>query len=88
MQKMKRLDLLLPADHEIFAYPSGSRRKVAVKYLDAGIQLSRIEKRLDDIEKSLANFNTVEVGRNNNIKSAESDKAKIARNIIQGFGLD
>jgi hypothetical protein len=85
---MKRLDLLLPADHEIFTYPSGSRRKVAAKYLDAGIQLSRIEKRLDDIEKSLANFNTVEVGRNNNIKSAESDKAKIARNIIQGFGLD
>jgi hypothetical protein len=85
---MKRLDLLLPADHEIFTYPSGSRRAVAAKYLDAGIQLSRIEKRLDDIEKSLANFNTVEVGRNNNIKSAESDKAKIARNIIRGFGID
>lgn len=85
---MKRLDLLLPADHEIFTYPSGSRRTAAVKYLNIGMQLTHIEQRLGDIEKSLVNLNTIGVGSKTNTKSTESDKAKITRNIIQGFGID
>ncbi len=88
MQKMKRLDLLLPADHEIFAYPSGSRRTAAAKYLDIGMQLSHIERRLDNIEKSIADINTIEIDRKSNIKTTKSDKTKIVRNIIQGFGID
>ncbi len=88
MQKTKRLDLLLPANHEIFNYPSGSRRTIAAKYLDIGMQLSRIEKRLGSVEKSLADLNTVEISKKENVKSMESGKAKIVHNIIQGFGID
>jgi hypothetical protein len=88
LQKTKRLDLLLPANHEIFNYPSGSRRTIAAKYLDIGMQLSRIEKRLGSVEKSLADLNTVEISKKENVKSMESGKAKIVHNIIQGFGID
>ncbi len=84
--KTKRLELILPADHEIFTYPSGSRRTIAAKYLDIGMQLGRIEGRLDNIEKSIADINTVEIDRKSN--TTKSDKTKIVRNIIQGFGID
>lgn len=84
--KTKRLELILPADHEIFNYPSGSRRTIAAKYLDIGMQLGRMEKKLDDIEKSITDINTVEIDRKSN--TTKSDKTKIVRNIIQGFGID
>ena len=82
------MELILPADHEIFNYPSGSRRTIAAKYLDIGMQLGRMEKKLDDIEKSITDINTVEIDRISNIKPTKSDKTKIVRNIIQGFGID
>lgn len=60
MSKMKRLELLLPADHEIFSYPSGSRRGIAAKCLDIGMQLSRIETKIDSIENYIADVTVVE----------------------------
>ena len=84
--KTKRLELILPADHEIFTYPSGSRRTIAAKYLDIGMQLSRIETKIDSIENYIADVTPVEVSRKGNTKPV--DKAKITRNIIQGFGID
>ena len=84
--KTKRLELILPADHEIFNFPSGSRRGIAAKCLDIGMQLSRIETKIDSIENYIADVTPVEVSRKGNTKPV--DKAKITRNIIQGFGIN
>ena len=51
------------------------------------MQLGRIEKKLDDIEKSITDIGTVEIDKESSIKNTQSDKTKIIRNIIQGFGI-
>lgn len=82
--KLKRLELRLPEDHEIFSYPSGSRSTIAATFLDIGIKLSHMGNKLDNIEQKIMGLKTVEIPNESN----QEDKAKIVHNLIKGFEID
>jgi len=79
---------VLPADHEIFNYPIGSRRAIGAKYLDIGIQLSRIEEKIDNLGNNITNTTLTATNNENDVEFTKPDKAKIINNIMQGFGID
>ncbi len=51
---MRRLEIIIPEDHPVFAQPPGSRARVAREWLDLGVRLSAIEHDLRDIKKHLS----------------------------------
>lgn len=82
----RRLEIVLPKNHEIFSYPRGSRSAVAATFLDIGIKLSHLEDKLSSIEQKVETIKIV--GISAETKNDESEeKAKIAHNIIKGFGI-
>lgn len=85
--KFKRLELRLPEDHEIFSYPSGTRSTMATVFLDIGMKLSHIENKLDNLEHYINDirFNN---GQTQITGPITEDKTKIAKNLIEGFGID
>jgi hypothetical protein len=51
---LKRLEVLVPEQHPIMAYPSGARSKIAREWLDMGARLSELEKQLTEIREMLS----------------------------------
>lgn len=82
--KLKRLELRLPEDHEIFSYPSGSRSTVAIAFLDIGMKLSHMENKLDNIEQKISTLKTGDIP--DKVSNSE-EKAKIVHNLIKGFDI-
>jgi hypothetical protein len=70
---MRRLEIIIPDDHPIFARPPGSRAKIAREWLDLGARLSAIEQGLKDINKR---FSGLEIS--NSIVQGDDLKARQA----------
>lgn len=80
---LRRLDLRLPENHPIFAYPPGERTRVAREWLDIGARLSRLEKKLEELEEKLASG----VGQEKEKKGElPFDPAAFADNLVDAFG--
>lgn len=86
--RTKRLELLLPENHEIFNYPSGTRRTVAAAFLDIGIKLSHIENKLDNLERYFQDATNGQ-GVSAVAQNRREDKSNvIIQNLIRGFDID
>jgi hypothetical protein len=48
-----RLGLSLAPDHPIFIYPAGQRATIAREWMDIGLQLSQINKKLDSLSSQV-----------------------------------
>jgi hypothetical protein len=48
-----RVELRLPEDHPLLSYPVGQRAVVAREWMDIGLQLSQINKKLDSLSSQV-----------------------------------
>ncbi len=88
MDKLKRIELLLPADHPIWNYPKGLRRNKAVELLNTGLQiedhLKRIEKKMENFLEKLSHRTPLEP-----LIPEEKDEPNTTNKVqvdIEGFG--
>lgn len=80
---LRRLDLWLPYNHPVFGYPAGVRAQVARDWLDLGMRLSGIERRLAELEEALGNC--AERGAERGAGRPGFDAASFARVLRDAF---
>jgi len=83
IMEIKTITIKLPADHPIFEVPRGRRSEIIRRWLEAGINLSQIESKLDRILEKMDEvkqlpFISAEV-------SAEDNKADDATGTNDGL---
>lgn len=98
---MRRIELRLPEDNVLFSYPAGTRSAMAIDLLNIGQTLSdittqlsnmnqrisAIEQKISGIEGKISSPGYTSPIREDLVNTQVSNKEKIARSLIEGFGL-
>jgi hypothetical protein len=80
---MRRLEIIVPEDHPIFAQHPGSRARVAREWLDLGARLSAIEHELRGVKKRLSDMENIHpIGQGGYLKQKQ-ESANSAGNAVK-----